>query len=222
MFQYIIDNELKNGSKPHDMAMAKPHVYFRQYRSITPAIASQNPSLQRAFTFTLIRNPWRRLYSAYNDKILGYPAFNDYEYSRIILRVVRGWSRDQVTDTQSVVREVEGHPITFGEFLRYITESDTDNLNDHWAPWFLITYPCHIKYDLVGYHEDFEATFKVLRDTLFSDYQSGLKGQYKGSAGRDDVVRAYQDVPSSVKEEIYKMYREEFVLGDYDQRTDCV
>eukprot|EP00116_Pleurobrachia_bachei_P010233 sb/3470495/ len=204
------------------MAMAKPHVYFRQYRSITPAIAAQNPSLQRALTFTLIRNPWRRLYSAFKDKIAGYPAFNDYEYTRIILRVVRGWSMEQVENTPSVIREVEESPIGFGEFLKYIAESDTDNLNDHWAPWFLITWPCHIKYDLVGYHEDFEATFKVLKDTLFSDYKTGLKGQYRGSAGREDVIRAYQDVPRVVIEQIYTMYSEEFVLGDYDIRPGCV
>ena len=207
-------------SEQMKQAMKQPHVYLSKCCLLTVEVARKFYSLQRAFTFTFIRNPWTRLYSAYRDKIVMFKAFDDYYYIRKILFTVREWSWDQVKVDEDVI-EAAG-TITFTDFLTMLSKTDAENYNDHWKPWFLLTQPCMIKYDYIGYLEDISSAYQVVKDKVFKDLDMDLGSRYKTSSNSAAVKQAYTAVPNDVLDIVYNKFEDDFVIGGYSRDINCI
>jgi len=41
-------------------------------------------------------------------------------------------------------------------------------------------------------------------------------------ASRDKVIDEYKDIPDSIKEEMYRRFREDFIVGGYSKSIDCI
>ena len=201
-------------------AMLQPHLTLKSCCLLTAEVARQYYSLQRAFTFAFIRNPWTRLFSAYKDKIVAFKGFEDYYYIRKILFTVRGWTWEEVKNDENV-KAVAG-TITFIDFLTMLAKTDAENYNDHWKPWFLLTQPCMIKYDYIGYLEDITAAYQVVKDKAFSDLNIELGGKYEGSTWSGGIIAAYKVVPKDVLDVIVSKFEDDFNIGGYSRDINCI
>ena len=103
-----------------------------------------------------------------------------------------------------------------------LSKTDPENYNDHWKPWFLLTQPCMIKYDYIGYLEDIDSAYRVIKDKVFSDLDIELGGRYKGSSGDSEVIEAYNTVPRGVLEEVMSKFEDDFVIGGYSKDINCL
>lgn len=81
-------------------------------------------SLDHGYTFTVVRNPWDRLVSAYIDKFVRAKEYEDFALEVILS--IRGSSDVSLG-------------ISFREYLNYISNQHLLQMNDHWRPqwWFV-------------------------------------------------------------------------------------
>ena len=210
----------EEGSEEMKQAMLTPHITLANCCLLTAEVAREYYSLQRAFTFTFIRNPWTRLYSAFKDKIATFKGYEDYYYIRKILFTVRDWTWEEVKN-DTAVKEAAG-TITFTEFLTMLAKTDAENYNDHWKPWFLLTQPCMIKYDYIGYLENISAAYKVVQEKAFSDLDIELGGRYHGSSGSASIIEAYKAIPQNLLDIIMSKFEDDFNIGGYSQDINCI
>ncbi|XP_063690162.1 uncharacterized protein LOC134822826 [Bolinopsis microptera] len=210
----------EEGSEEMEHALFAPHVTLAKCCLLTAEVAREFYSLQRAFTFAFIRNPWTRLYSAYKDKIVKFKGFDDYYYIKKILFTVRDWTWEEVKN-EPAVREAAG-TITFTDFLTMLATTDAENFNDHWKPWFLLTQPCMIKYDYIGYLEDIGTAYQVVKNKVFSDLDIDLGERYAGSSGSAGTIEAYKVVPKHVLDAIVAKFEDDFNIGGYSTDINCI
>jgi len=112
--------------------------------------------------------------------------------------------------------------ITFTEFLTMLALSDTDTYNVHWTPWFHLTEACQVKYDYIGYMEDMETAFSLIKGNLFNDTQLSLPPAYNTQAKSEEVKEAYRTVPSSILNLVYAKFQDDFVIGGYSRQIECI
>lgn len=138
-----------------------------------------------------------------------------------ILRTARGWSGGQLEDWDAV--EEEADSVTFTEFLTMVAGTDTDTEDQHWKPWFLEADPCLLHYDYIGYIEDMEASFKEVKDKVFSDLDE-IQLSSSGMSGLDvrSVIEAYKHVPGSVIQAIHQDFEDDFLIGGYNSDINCI
>ena len=94
---------------------------------------SELRTLKGYTTFAVLRHPFDRAESAYTDKMLGPGFFEKYQQD------VKDNFRDQnkpMTD-----------PVSFPEFVRYLTEGYSDN--PHWRSYTTDCNPCVIDFDYI-------------------------------------------------------------------------
>ncbi|XP_022099614.1 carbohydrate sulfotransferase 14-like isoform X2 [Acanthaster planci] len=98
--------------------------------------------LRNYFKFMFVRNPVERLLSAFRNKF-GEEALSQYKQRyapRIIHRYRGSWDGK---DTN----------ITLEEFIRYLLDTRTTKMDQHWKPMHLLCQPCAVQYDFVGSFE---------------------------------------------------------------------
>lgn len=118
----------------------------------------------RTVKFCMVRNPYARIWSAYNDKIAGLGgqgemSFKEYAIvnQRICERLGKTWDVDAARS---------GAAISFDDFLRYLQETRGEVQDRHWHPQWMTMRPDIITYDLVGRTEHLEQDFARLMITL--------------------------------------------------------
>ena len=107
--------------------------------------------IEKYYKFMILRNPLERLVSAFRNKIespLQKGRDNIGErVKRIILQKYRKpelvfWERTAYTHDNISVR--------FPEYVRYIVETDMDELNEHFVPSLELCHPCIVKFNFYG------------------------------------------------------------------------
>lgn len=133
---------------------------------------------------------------------------------------MQGWeTADKWTDDQL---EQAALTITFEEFLEMLAKTDSDSFNDHWKPWSLIARPCMIKYDFIGFLEDFHNSFETIRQRLFADIASPIGEEYEEHKTNQDTVLAYRNVSQPVLDRIFEVYKDDFLIGGYNRDIECI
>ncbi|CAH1785687.1 unnamed protein product [Owenia fusiformis] len=94
------------------------------------------------------RNPFSRLFSAYQDKFVSiYPEY--WKYGVHFLRKIR-------KDSSLTC----GHDMTLEEFLHFVIDDlkhrGVNNISKHWEPIHKHCDPCMIRYDIIGKLETFQ------------------------------------------------------------------
>ncbi len=106
--------------------------------------------LEEHFVFTIARNPYVRVLSAYLDKIHG--------------------SRDQKVWSRFAARHGLGEQeLTFGDFLRIVAETPDDQMDPHWRPQRANLIPSVVPYDFIGSLENFDADLAHILTCIFPD-----------------------------------------------------
>lgn len=130
------------------------------YMSHDQALASLD--LDRYFKFTFVRSPFSRLLSCYRNKFdptYGpvHPMWQTYQNAihRRLHATERGAS----------------DPISFEDFLTFVSTQRPEDMNDHWAPQSRITDVDRFPYDLVGRLESFERDLAAVRERIGFDLE---------------------------------------------------
>jgi hypothetical protein len=133
--------------------------FFRQfYLTDQSKLIYQNESL---FKFLLVRHPFRRIYSAYNDKFVSDDSEN----------IISGWKQFEEkillvmkkNETLLTIRRKDLR-LDFRTFLLYIIDTirKKQRLNNHWEQIVQRCSVCLINYDWIGKIENFHEDQKIL------------------------------------------------------------
>ncbi|XP_033632119.1 carbohydrate sulfotransferase 14-like isoform X2 [Asterias rubens] len=117
-----------------------------------------NYRIKNYYKFMFVRNPMERLLSAYRNKF-GEVALSQYKdrYAPRIIHRYRGeW-------------DGKSNNITLEEFIRFVIDSRTRTMDQHWKPMHLLCHPCAMQYDFVGSFEQLNADADFVLDKIKGD-----------------------------------------------------
>ncbi|XP_071950696.1 carbohydrate sulfotransferase 14-like isoform X2 [Antedon mediterranea] len=100
--------------------------------------------LKTYFKFMFVRDPISRLVSAYRNKFKeNIVAF----HKRYGVPIVKKYRRNLVEGN------VKGDDVSFEEFIRYLLDTDTSDMDMHWRPMNELCQPCAVNFDFIGSFE---------------------------------------------------------------------
>ena len=104
-----------------------------------------------ATSFLFVREPYGRLFSAYNNKILN-PNIVYWKFigSRVVRTVRKHPSKDSL---------IYGHDVTFPEMIEFLVRAfeNGKGIDQHFAPMHKRCKPCGMRFDYIGKMESFSA-----------------------------------------------------------------
>ncbi len=105
------------------------------------------------FKFTILRNPFNRLVSAYLDKIVKY---NELEpFAQQVIRDIQNFLNINYNPAQS---------ITFRQFILYLSETEDYLLNEHWRSQHTFLGREILELDYLGQFEELDSVIKFLEN----------------------------------------------------------
>ncbi len=108
---------------------------------------------QESFKFTILRNPFKRLVSAYLDKFAKYPyPAMEFFCQKLVKTIYR----------KSGIELEPENSITFSQFVHYIANTKDRDLNDHWRPQS--SFIGSFEFDFIGQFENLDHTIDVLQN----------------------------------------------------------
>ena len=95
------------------------------------------------YKIMLVRDPFERLVSAYRNKWLG--KENAELHSTLGKMIVR---RYRFNDSKSA--DPKGDDVKFIEYVRYLIDNPSKDVNEHWMSYHDLCRPCDVNYDFIG------------------------------------------------------------------------
>ena len=137
----------------------------------TKTLFKNNETLFKSFrneamSFLFVREPYGRIFSAYNNKILNPNNIYWKLIGRNVIKTVRK------NPSQESLKY--GHDVTFPEMIRFlVTRFENKQIIDkHWSPMFEICGPCKFTYDYIGKMESFADDAHFLIAKLRQKYKN--------------------------------------------------
>ena len=115
-------------------------------------LADRRRILQNYTKVVFTKEPFARLWSAYNDKLVKPGPF-----MALYGRQVQAMFKSRASQLELKC----GHNTTFTEFSQWVlyTKNRSISLNEHWQTYSRLCRPCDVKYDIIGKMEDFKRGF---------------------------------------------------------------
>ena len=135
------------GGNPHDRQLAP-------FSRTLEDIAHDLDSFGASQFFTVVRNPYSRILSAYLDKVSSVTA--DGEEKKRDASVWHPFCRRYRLSSDAT--------LSFGEFLNRITAEDPSTLDQHFAPQFFNTLQPFVSCDFTGHMEQMDRVWSFLSD----------------------------------------------------------
>ena len=157
----IIEND-KNFSSLYELSSSKsdlkPLVSVKDFRSIHTQTEVEL-FLRKSVKFLFVREPYGRVFSAYNNKIL-VPNQVYWNIGKNIVAAIR--------DNPSSESLKYGHDVTFAEYIKYllIQFESGKSLDPHFAPMNTICDPCLYTFDYFGKLETFASDAEFIIEKL--------------------------------------------------------
>lgn len=158
------------------------------------------------FRFTFVRNPFRRLVSAYLSKI-----DRPYRAKAEILAVLNGVSPAEITDLTQTV--------SFREFVEVISTMDGRSMNPHWKPQVDQVVPHLIDYDLIGRFENLADDFGTVCERVMPGKNISLSRSMNKTRSREAFDALY--TPDLIKM-VLDIYERDFVVFNYSSNPEQI
>ncbi|XP_069980677.1 carbohydrate sulfotransferase 14 isoform X2 [Penaeus vannamei] len=197
-----------------DPALSNPHI--PKYSKVIHALTNlgyaklqqklRSPSATRVMT---ARHPLSRLVSAYRDKYQDGQASPGYPWGALMKQYC------------SDCKDKNGN-LPFPQFLRLVLAEMADkgpiNLNRHWRPYSSICSPCGIQYDYILKQETFDDDLRYVAEHLdLQEVELGTRNNNKSNRTHlASYLDYYNEVPSKVLGQIFKLYETDFRIFDYE------
>jgi hypothetical protein len=138
-----------------------------------------------AYRFTFVRDPLRRLESAYRDKIV---------------RAVSSQWRDRIRESLGLPLGSE-EPLSFEQFLAGLEQQDpVAEMDPHWRPQHVNLMHPLIEYDRIGKLESFNADLSKIREEAGIRYVPLEKRNVRRTADHGSVYDGRPDLERRVRE----------------------
>ena len=158
------------------------------------------------FRFTMVRDPYDRLFSAYKSKIGNLKA---EEYYQGIQDEIR-----QRYDYPTVDGRRVGI-VAFRDFVRFVQE--VNDRDPHWSRQDQLVRIDRVPYDFIGRCESFAEDFRTIMERLGADQDMlGLGAVRHGESYRMPLAAAYD---SELARSVYDFYETDFERFGYDRES---
>ena len=185
-----------------ELGMRKNFVYLSSY-----SIEEQEQRLKSYLSFMVSRHPFLRLAVTYRLKFESSNTFFHDRYGRDIIKNYR---------TGFVENDPSGDDVKFSEFARFVSESRTREMNEHWQPLESLCQPCVVDYDLVLHHETLEKDSRELLEMArLTDLVGTLPSDKWENVERAHVSSLFRELPPSLVGKLVKVYKEDFSMFSY-------
>jgi hypothetical protein len=146
--------------------------------------------------FTIVRNPYARLVSAWRSKVF--------------------LCEPSVEDVYVAVRRAEPamgrkHPIGFAEFVAYIESRANDVWDAHWRRQVDLTFPKGLTFTHIGKTEDLDATISIL------DRHLKHRQTITVPRANEGFIKPAAQYSEQLARRVYALYAEDFMVFDYDE-----
>ena len=156
------------------------------------------------FKYTIIRHPLEKLLSAYLDKIK--PPLNSGPAKWVENLKIAILQRFQSEEYKRWSKS-RSYPlnISFPVYVRWITETKEENLNEHFVPVISSIYPCRIKYDFYGNFKQLSTDMGMVIDKLQAphEYFSGSSYHRSGKETMDFLQSFYSQLDQDLKRKLF-------------------
>ncbi|XP_064627872.1 carbohydrate sulfotransferase 11-like [Lineus longissimus] len=169
--------------------------------------------------FLLVRDPYERLYSAYQHKlVVGTVQFLQIYGSQILKKYRPGLKTNEYR---------RGRGVRFDEFLTFrLNPQDFTNAHgrwnksdEHWAEVYDLCHPCHVDYDIIGKYETVETDMTHVISSF--DPPTDLtwpkrSDHYKNKPTADILHEGYRNISSGLLKNISKLFDRDVNIFGYD------
>jgi glycosyltransferase involved in cell wall biosynthesis len=196
----LINSTDSNESDPeliiHDtLYKVAPHITGLPLENLEEALYSDD-----FFRFAIVRNPYKRIFSAWQSKILLREPFQSQRYKNQIFFHFPLESKSDITTA-------------FESFLIYLHESESLQYKDvHWTPQFQLLRPDLISYSAIGKIEE----VKDLEKSLLSHLGSAHPSPFSTRRANESLIPFSPEFISNTSASIIKnLYEKDFKAFGY-------
>ncbi|XP_052888569.1 carbohydrate sulfotransferase 11-like [Anopheles moucheti] len=163
-------------------------------------------SMKNTYSFIVVRDPFERLISAYEERLLGqlHPYFKNLSH-----QIYKRYHNDG---------NEYGIP-SFQDFVRYVVDQERNNQPSdlHWRPINDLCTPCLARYDSIIKMETFGQDLAYLSNR--TQLHQKIKSVHMNHSRRDSLSRLMEKYFSQLTkkqyEDLYEIYRIDFELFQY-------
>ncbi|XP_054710881.1 carbohydrate sulfotransferase 11-like [Uloborus diversus] len=173
-----------------------------QLRRISP-MYYPSTTIHRFFKIIFVRHPFDRLVSAFRSKAEPPREEVRYFYDRYWDPIIK---KLRPNNTNS--------PITFTEFVWYLTHVTERDFDEHWAPYWSRCDPCLVDYDFIGKLETAKHDFPYAFDKVEIRSEAAWWDNVQ-TTSRSLTLKYFATVPQDYIKKLYQIYRLDFELFGY-------
>lgn len=198
--------------------IGQQHTYLRKLMPPLKNVQELQEVQQNHFSFMTVRHPFERLLSAYRDKFFRLSestaeANKAEKFHRLYGRKILAKYR-QPNDTLVLSDSRYAKAPTFPEFVDFLLNTEVEEYNEHWVPFYLLCTPCHLNYTIVAKTETIQEDSRYILEVLRG------RGIGKSKAQTATLARIHQTggQPSqSTAREFFSQLNKEAVKSLYDK-----
>jgi hypothetical protein len=154
--------------------------------------------------FSVVRNPYARLASAFKDKILKNKVQKIHVVDTLFPSM-KSLSKD----------EKLGAEVSFSDFVEFvISHKNHKKMNPHWRPQVSVLFYDYINYDFIGKLEDAERTWEQIYDRIYSSRMKFIPMARRNSSGRREVA-VNNIYTHRLAEQVYEFFKRDFEAFNY-------
>ncbi|XP_042204806.1 carbohydrate sulfotransferase 11-like isoform X2 [Homarus americanus] len=164
--------------------------------------------------FIFVRHPIERVLSAFRNKFEKNYTSSAYFKKRFGVKIIKKYRKG--IDPADI--PASGHGVKFSEFVSYLIDTKTDQLNEHWAPVSTMCYPCSVRYDYVGKYET------LAEDSEYILREVGAPPSIQFPEVIPSKTTAYVDpyfdtLSKNQQQDLIRIYEDDFRVFDYHFRN---
>lgn len=191
-------------------------------------------SLNNSISFLIVRHPFERLLSAYNDKLkFALPHTFHQKLGNMIVRKFRkAVSFERADDaafplmnsvhshSQSKQRKLGSRWPTFPEFVEFLLfeANSGTTLDMHWTPINTFCTPCQVKFDMILKFETLEEDQRYLIEKAGLS-KLGVRPEHKnpgkGKHNNETLISSFAELTKSQIRGLYEIFKYDFEIFDY-------
>lgn len=153
-----------------DSRYLEPALKHASLMNVTLTSSQRLRMMHTYYKFMIVRNPLERIVSGYRNKIEPPLSFEKQDHfphkvkKEILMRFRLGdflqWQKISKTHEHNIT-------VSFPEFVRYLIDTPSEDLNEHFRSSMDICHPCIVNYDFYGnfrnYSHDSQALIKKFK-----------------------------------------------------------
>lgn len=192
-----------------------------------------NDALNSSISFLIVRHPFERLLSAYNDKLkFALPHTFHQKLGNMIVRKYRKAVSFERADSafhplmnsphsyqQSKQRKLGSRWPTFPEFVEFLLfeAKNGANLDMHWTPVTNFCTPCQVHFDVILKFEtlDEDQRYLIEKAGLGNAIKPEHKNSGKGKNTNELLMNHYSQLTKSQVKGLHQLFKYDFELFDY-------